>query len=375
MDHGYYDSMLARIRTPHDKYGQLAAAVVTHFDYEGDKTEYIIEVTDPDAEVSVGPVRVTITVMNVNEAPSAPGELKGGIAVSGPSAVDYSEVTDAAATTWDAVAMYRAQGGEAASAVWTLNGADAEAFTITANGANGMDDTTGANAVLTLDAAPNYEMPMDADMDNVYEVTLTASDGTNRTSRDLTVTVMNMDEMGRVTFWRDGQDATAAAIMVGDELTGLAEDPDGNPGDMLPLSGMYTQITGTVMWQWSRHDAPSDGSDPADDSSDWADISGATNAAYTVDAADDDKFLRATAMYGDMEGDGKTAMGMTMGVGSTPTTGSEIGDRYDDVANGGNGDGEISSTEMLKAVRDYFAQGSTITVSQMLELVRIYFGS
>ena len=371
---GYYDSMLLG-GPPHDKFGQLAAAVVTHFDYEGDKTEYIIEVTDPDAEVSVGPVRVTITVMNVNEAPSAPGELKGGIAISGPSAMDYSEVTDADATTWDAVAMYRAQGGESASAVWTLNGADAGAFTITANGANGMDDTTGANAVLTLDAAPNYEMPMDADMDNVYEVTLTASDGTNRTSRDLTVTVMNMDEMGRVTFWRDGQDATAAAIMVGDELTGLAEDPDGNPGDMLPLSGMYTQITGTVMWQWSRHDAPSDGSDPADDSSDWADISGATNAAYTVDAADDDKFLRATAMYGDMEGDGKTAMGMTMGVGSTPTTGSEIGDRYDDVANGGNGDGEISSTEMLKAVRDYFAQGSTITVSQMLELVRIYFGS
>ena len=349
--------------------------MVTHFDYEGDKTEYIIEVTDPDAEVSVGPVRVTITVMDVNEAPSAPSELKGGIAVSGPSMVDYSEVTDAAATTWDAVAMFRAQGGEAASAVWTLNGADAEAFTITANGANGMDDTTGADAVLTLDAAPDYEVPMDADMDNVYEVTLTASDGTNRTSRDVAVTMMNMDEMGRVTFWRDGQDATAAAIMVGDELTGLAEDPDGNPGDMLPLSGMYTQITGTVMWQWSRHDAPSDGSDPADDSSDWADISGATNAAYTVDAADDGKFLRATAMYDDMEGDGKTAMGMTMGVGSTPTTGSEIGDRYDDVANGGNGDGEISSTEMLKAVRDYFAQGSTITVSQMLELVRIYFGS
>ena len=371
---GYYDSMLVD-GSKYDKFGQLAAAAVTHFDADGDKTEYIIEVTDPDAEVSVGPVRVTITVMNVNEAPSAPGELKGGIAISGLSAVDYSEVTDAEAATWDAVGMYRAQGGESASAVWTLNGADAGAFTITANGANGMADTTGANAVLTLDAAPNYEMPMDADMDNVYEVTLTASDGTNRASRDLTVTVGNMEEDGRVTFWRDGQDATAAAIMVGDELTGLAEDPDGNPGDMLPLSGMYTQITGTVMWQWSRHDAPSDGSDPADDSSDWADISGATNAAYTVDAADDDKFLRATAMYDDMEGDGKTAMGMTMGVGSTPTTGSEIGDRYDDVANGGNGDGEISSTEMLKAVRDYFAQGSTITVSQMLELVRIYFGS
>ena len=42
--------------------------------------------------------------------------------------------------------------------------------------------------------APNYEMPTDADMNNMYQVTLTASDGTNRASRDVTVTV---DEHGR----------------------------------------------------------------------------------------------------------------------------------------------------------------------------------
>ena len=37
-----------------DKQGQLAAAVVTHFDFEAGKNTYIIEVTDPDAEVAVG---------------------------------------------------------------------------------------------------------------------------------------------------------------------------------------------------------------------------------------------------------------------------------------------------------------------------------
>ena len=47
--------------------------------------------------------------------------------------------------------------------------------------------------------------------------------------RPVTVaTVIDVDEMGRVTFWRDGADATTGAIMVGDMLGGLAEDPDGN---------------------------------------------------------------------------------------------------------------------------------------------------
>ena len=367
MIQGYYDSTLAP--TPDnmtDKFGQLAAAVVTHFDYEADKNEYIIEVTDPDAEVSVGPVRVTITVMNVNEAPSAPSELKGGIAISGSSAENYDEVTDAAATTWDTVAMYRAQGGETASAVWTLSGADAADFTITANVANGMDDTTGANASLTFNAAPDYEMPADADMDSVYEVTLTASDGTNSVSRDVTVTVANVNEGGRVTLWV-GTDALTTPS-VGQEITARVEDSDGNPGDSFPIA-MYTVITsGNVTgWQWARADA-ADGA--------FTDINGATDAAYTPATPDDDgKFLRATAMYADMEGAGKMAMVMTMAVGSTPSTGSALGDRYDSVANGGNGDGQLDTLEMLKAVREYFAEESTITVSQMLELVRIYFGS
>ena len=90
----YYDDMLAPTPDlPVDKGGQLAAAVVTHFDYDkGDKREYIIEVTDPDAEVAVGPVRVTIMVMNVNEAPTAPMEQRGGLSVTGRENVLFDEI-------------------------------------------------------------------------------------------------------------------------------------------------------------------------------------------------------------------------------------------------------------------------------------------
>ena len=360
---GYYDSMLVNESTS-DKYGQLAAAVATHFDYEGDKTEYIIEVTDPDAEVSVGPVRVTITVMNVNEAPSAPSELKGGITVSGPSAVDYNEITDPmVAADWNtlarehSVAMFRAQGGESASAVWTLNGADAGAFTITANGDNGMDDTTGADAVLTFDAAPNYEMPADADMNNMYQITLTASDGTNRASRDITVTVMNMDDMGEVML------DPMMAPQVDEPITATLEDADGS-------------ITG-LTWKWQKDDAQGNYSDvatqPVDDP---ATTNVDESAIYVPVMADEGSHIQAVAMYNDGHAEDKMAMGHTDDpVGAIPSTGSDLGDHYDSTANGGNENGLVDTMELLRAVRDYFAAGSNITVAEMLELVRIYFAS
>ena len=134
-----------------------------------------------------------------------------------------------------------------------------------------------------------------------YMVTARATDGSASDSIAVTVTVGNVDEDGRVTFWRDDQDATAASIMVGDMLTALAEDPDGNVGETPPITGedndMYPNITGAT-WQWSK----------SDDMNTWMDIQDATNAAYTVMADDDEYYLRAAAMYDDAEGTGKTAM-------------------------------------------------------------------
>ena len=116
--------------------------------------------------------------------------------------------------------------------------------------------------------------------------------------------VVNVDEMGRVTFWRDGADATTAAIMVEDMLDGLAEDPDGNVGDTPPITDMYPNITGAT-WQWAKTMTP-------DMMASWMDITGATDAAYTVMDADGGYHLRATAMYDDGEGMDKMASEETM---------------------------------------------------------------
>ena len=81
-DEDYYDAMLRDDADEgglddEDKLGQLALMPVTHLDFEYGKNVYTIEVSDPDAEIDVSVFRVVITVMDVNEAPTAPSELRG----------------------------------------------------------------------------------------------------------------------------------------------------------------------------------------------------------------------------------------------------------------------------------------------------------
>lgn len=63
-------------------------------------------------------------------------------------------------------------------------GADAALFSITATGA------------LTFKVAPDFENPADADGDNVYQIQLSASDGTATTTQNFAVTVTNVGPDG-----------------------------------------------------------------------------------------------------------------------------------------------------------------------------------
>ena len=137
---------------------------------------------------------------------------------------------------------------------------------------------------------PDYETPGDANKDNVYEVTVQAKDGVgNIGMKAVKVTVTNMEENGTVTL-------TQLQPRVGVAITASVTDLDGD------VSG--------VTWQWSRG--------PSATGDDFTDIARATSATYKPVADDaavagEDPpiamFLRATAMYTDGEGEGKTAMG------------------------------------------------------------------
>jgi hypothetical protein len=80
-------------------------------------------------------------------------------------------------------------------------GADAALFSI--------DSTTGALSFL---AAPNAETPQDAGSNNIYDVTVQVSDGTNTDSQAIAVTVTDVNEFAPV-ITSNGGGATAPVIV------------------------------------------------------------------------------------------------------------------------------------------------------------------
>ena len=283
------------------------------------KDTYMVTVTATDPSGLTATVNVTITVGDVDEAPTI---MEGGLAISGMSRVAYAE------DRRDAVATYTASGPDADMAAWSLEGDDAGDFDISSSG-----------GVLTFVRAPDYEAPADADGNNEYMVTVNAEDGTYMDTQDVTVNVTNVDEDGTVTL-------SSQVPRVGTELTAMITDLDGG-------------ITGTT-WQWARSDAM-DGT--------FIDIATATSMSYTpVDPDDVGKHLRAMASYTDGHGPGsKTAMKVSANM---VTAGDPLVARYD-----ANDSGTIDLDEVFTAIDDYFDYDDRITLEEVYELVDLYFES
>ena len=100
--------------------------------------------------------------------------------------------------------------------------------------------------------APDYEIPPDGNTDNVYEVTIQASAGTDAGTLDVAITVTNVDEEGRIIL-------SPPPPVVGEGLTPTLSDPDGN----------VCELT----WQWAS-DTSGDGS--------YAEIAGAVDMTWTT---------------------------------------------------------------------------------------------
>lgn len=145
--------------------------------------------------------QLAVTVTNVNEAPNW-----------GFYAGNYN-VQEGATT----VGTFTATDYEGNPVTYSLAGADAGLFAI--------NSSTGA---VSFVAAPNFEAPADADGNNVYALTLVASDGSLSSSKSLTVTVTNVNEAPVITS--NGAGASAAVSVEENSAavtTVQATDPEG----------------------------------------------------------------------------------------------------------------------------------------------------
>ena len=161
-----------------DTTGQIKVGTGTTLNHEGTNS-YTVTVTVSDgrgAGNAVDPlvdtrIEVTITVTDVNEAPT----------ITGLPSKDYPENGDTS------VATYIAADPENDSIIWSLTGDDARVFSIT-------------GGVLTFKESPDFEDPADSDTNNEYSVTVIASDGSLTDDLDVTITVTNEDELGEIRF-------------------------------------------------------------------------------------------------------------------------------------------------------------------------------
>ena len=258
-------------------------------------TMVMVRATDPSGVPQADPaeagnsdiITVTIMVTDVNEPPVVTGvasvDTNDGADLTFNEVVATNLETDeTSGNIATALDDYMANDPENdMEIIWSVVGADRGKFAISTPG-----------GVLTFKEAPDFEMPGDANGDNVYEVTVVAADSDgNRGTKDVKVTVENQGENGTVTLSR-------TQPRVGVAVKASLTDPDGS------ISGLN--------WQWYQGGSLSAADLPTTECA--ADetgcvIDGAMSDIHTPTEGDDGKILTAVAMYTDGQGAMKTAVG------------------------------------------------------------------
>ena len=155
-----------------ERTGQLQLKAPLNYE---EATEHAVSVTVSDLanqngapnDVIDDEIEVTITVVNVNEAP----------VVSGAAEIEVAENSTGVLATYSAADPE----GDAITA-WTLGGSDADDFTI---------DSSGR---LSFASPPDYDIPTDEFGDNEYRVRVRAKDARKTGRFDVVVTVTPIDE-------------------------------------------------------------------------------------------------------------------------------------------------------------------------------------
>ena len=232
--------------------GALSFVSEPDFEARPDNT-YEVTVRARDDGGHIGELRVTVTVLPVNERPTITGDAAPSIEEAGTRFVG----------------TYRATDPESATIAWQpLAGSDSDKF-----------EFNTSNGRLTFEAAPDFE-DTERGGDNEYRVTLGISAGGHTITFDVAVTVTNKEEGGALGF-------SSPQPQAGADYTATLSDLDG---------------VQSTTWTWERSTSRN---------GPWGPVSGAIldsieTSVYTPDTDDVGYFLRVTAAYTDGHGPNKS---------------------------------------------------------------------
>jgi len=188
--------------------GALTFINAPDFEAPGDSNSdnaYAVEVTANDGQ-STTPLTLTITVTDVNEAPTLTGTTKADVPENSTGPIYTATASDP----------------ENNPLTYALSGTDAALFDLNAN-----------SGALSFKTAPDFEAPGDAGGNNVYDVILTANDGSlNSNPQALTITVTDVNDTNDAPVFTSSNKASVAENTTA-VTTLVATDAD---ADMLTYS-------------------------------------------------------------------------------------------------------------------------------------------
>ena len=274
----------------------------------------------------------SFSVAAVNDAPTITSPNSGDAVVQ-----NYAENGSGA------VATIVASDVDSPTINYSLTGNDASLFSISSGG------------VLTFNASPNYEAPADSNHDNVYNVTVVASDGSLTDTQAFAITVTNVNEAPVITSPNSGNAVTQnyAENGTGAVATVVSTDPDGTtPGYTLTGNdaSLFSISSGGVL----TFNASPNFEAPADSNHD---------NVYNVTVVASDGSLNDTQTFAitvtDVNEDNTTPTDITFslatGSGSAATQGTSLG--------AGNTIGTLGVVDTLSSSWTFAISSSTANVS------------
>ena len=335
-----------------DKTGQITTAVDLNYEAAGGADDQcavanacVVTVTATDSTGVTGiTATVNIAITNVDEKPmfteTAGTALSPELVTSPENRAALFDTTDGPVTT-EAGVTYQATDPEGLNVNLNLMGPDAAMFSLSGGG------------VLSFKDAPDREMPGDANGDNMYEVTIRASDGTLTEDRMVKVTVTNVDEAPVI---------SAGASIMGDSSISYAEN---GMDDVATYEAVGFE--GSVSWTLS-----------GDDAGDF-DISSSGVLTFELrpdfedpDDANTDNVYEITVMAGDGTDSAMLDVRVTVtDVENDMPTGGSLLDRYD-----ADRSGHIDLIEVSAAIDDYFLPAgdpNKLSSEDMSAVIDLYF--